>query len=114
MMLGAPHKMGNSLKQLLLHRSGRDTNCCFSSPREAAASSPGSPGPCTRQKQKGCRQGAASFPFVYPKHRKGLTEEIPALATHMSGYSPRSKQRQQRRSNTYICAAAASPGSPPT
>lgn len=64
--------------------------------------------------RRGAHKGEAHFALCIPKHRKGLTEEIPALSRHVPGYSPGSKHKWKGWTHTYICAAAASPESLPT
>lgn len=72
------------------------------------------PGPRHRQEQKGCRQRAASFLFVSPQTQEGISRGNPSFIPARAWILPSGKQRRKSRANTYICAAAASPGSRPT
>lgn len=132
MMQGAPviREKDNDLKQLLLHRP--TAQCQIGHRQESLPFPPQAggwlqpqamalPSPYHKMLPLGqagaegvqARGGLISLSLP-PKHQEGLTEEIPALLMHVSRYSPGSKQRWKRWANTYICAAAASPGSPPT
>ena len=128
---GAPavtDKKGNGLKQLLPHgptvqlRIGHRHGPLPSPPQAGAGLQPQakvlpvpvSDPPLARWEQKGCRQGAASFLFVYPQTPVGIKRGNPSFIHARVWISRGRKQRWKRWTNTYICAAAASPGSPPT
>lgn len=131
-MWGAPAvtgEKGNGLKQLLFHgrtaqlRIGHTHKSRPFPPQAGGGLQPHAtapPGPSLQippgpgRSRRGAGKGQPHFSLSTPKHRKELTEEIPALSMHVSGYSPSSKRRWKRWANTHICAAAASPGSPPT
>lgn len=117
---GAPaviHEKGNGLKQLLLHgppaqlRIGHRHKSLPFPPQAGrglqpqAAALPGPyhnipPGP--GRSRRGAGKGQLHFSLSTPKPWKGLTEEIPALSMHVSGYSPGSRDGRDRQTLTFV------------
>lgn len=113
MMWGAPHKKGNSLKQLLLHRSGTDTSCCFLLPKRGCSLKPWLPWPLRQAGAEGVQARGSFISLCLPQTPEGIKRGNPHFShAHVRIFPQQQTAAEETVEHLHLCSSSFSRESP--